>query len=402
MKIKGLTKVEKKIYYPKSNNNYSIFSYLYVTFETIIMMIEDIALTLVHGLGTKGIIHLVSVFGSSEAIFGATEQELISRAALSPTLARKIVKKESFGQAEKEIKHLEKHNIKAISSLSDDYPRLLLEIPDYPHVIYVQGSVDILHNRFLSMVGTREMSPYGERVCNRLVEQLSEIAPNTTIVSGLAFGIDVSCHRAALHYGLPTVAVLANSLPEVTPTQHRKIADEILNKGGALVTELHSQFKNKGNMFLLRNRIIAALSEGTIVVESPYEGGSLRTAEMAFEYNRTLMAVPARVDDKRSYGANMLIKQRKASMVCSGNDVAHELGWDITKRGFVPKHSAEMPLLSVEEKAVFDCFKEGEAVDLDSLLVRSQLDVSTLLAVLLGLELGGLVRVLPGKIYEKT
>lgn len=366
------------------------------------MTIDDIALTLQRGLGLKGIAHLLAMLGDAASVYAASESELINEVGLRPEIVRGIVAKESHKQAAAEMKYLTKQGLLAVASTDPEYPELLRECPDSPHVLYVRGDLAALHGKMLSVVGTRAITPYGQRMCDSLVGRLGEIEPDTVIVSGLAYGVDANAHRAALKQGLRTVAVIASPLPDITPSQHRALADEIVEKGGAIVTELHSQTKQNGSYFIPRNRIIAGMSEGTVVVESPSGGGSLSTADLADGYSRVLMAVPGRVGDRSSEGTNRLVVTRRAAMVCSGDDIARELGWDIVEPGFVPAHKVAAPLLNADEKRVMNCFGEGETVEMDSLAIRSGVPVGQLAASLLSLELAGLLRPLPGKRYEKV
>lgn len=366
------------------------------------MTVDDIALTLQHGLGTKTILHLLSIMGSAEAVYSAGRQELIDRTGLKEDLVKEIARKSAHSQAESELKYMRKHNISGIASTDEEYPALLLECNDYPHVLYAKGDINALHGTMLSVVGTRDSTPYGQRMCDVLIGRLSEIEPQTVIVSGLAFGIDANAHRAALRHGLRTVAVIANSLPEVTPTQHRSLSEEILANGGAIITELHSQTKQNGSFFIPRNRIIAGLSAGTIVVESPYKGGSLDTAEQALGYNRIIMAVPGRAGDKSSAGCNNLIRQQKASMVCYAEDIVRELGWDIETPGIIPQRTKEIIPLNDDEKRIMACFNTGETLDFDTLIVRSRIPAGQLMSILMGMELSGIIRLLPGRLYETT
>ena len=223
------------------------------------MEIEDIALAFTPGLGVKGCVHLLETFGSARGIFTATAEELTGKAELRPDIARSILARDGFGAAEKEMAHCRRHGITPVASTDENYPPLLREIPDYPHVIYVQGDPTALCGTMISMVGTRGRTSYGERMCRELVAGLAERVHGLCVVSGLAFGIDGDCHRAALACGAATVAVLANALPGVTPSAHASLAREILASGGALVTELHSRTRQNGSFFLARNRIIAAL-----------------------------------------------------------------------------------------------------------------------------------------------
>ena len=288
------------------------------------MAIDDIALTLVPGLGVKGVVHLLEVFGTAQAIFAASADELSGRAELRPDIARSIAARKSHPEAERELRHCRRHGITPLASTDDAYPALLREIPDYPHVLYIKGNAEVLSQRCLSMVGTRRISTYGQRLCDELVRGLTRI-PQVVVVSGLAFGVDVACHRAALAAGIPTVGVLANPLPDVTPAQHTSVALDMIERGGALISELHSQSKQRGTFYLARNRIIAGLSAGTVVIESPASGGSLATAHYADGYDRTVMAPPGRTTDANSFGTNSLIRNRKAQLVLTADDVIANL-----------------------------------------------------------------------------
>lgn len=293
-----------------------------------------------------------------------------------------------------------RNHIEIIASTDPDYPPLLRETPDFPAVLYVMGERRVLSQRCLTIVGTRQATPYGQTMCSRLIDGLAERVPRLCIVSGLAFGIDVAAHRAALAAKVPTVAVLANALPGVSPAQHAGVARDILAGGGALVTELHSQSKQKGNFYLARNRILAGLSAGCIVVESPDSGGSLFTAHCADSINRTVMAVPGRATDRSSAGTNHLIRNRKAQLVLSADDVIRELMWDLGEDPATFRPSAPTPELTAGETQLLGHFTD-DPVDLETLAARSGLDPGELAALLVGLELSGAIRQLPGNRYMK-
>lgn len=365
------------------------------------MQIEDIALTMTPGLGLKGIVHLLEVFGDAAHIFAASRAELIHRAELREQVADELLRKSGFAMAKRELKHCERHNIRAIASTDAEYPALLRETPDYPHVLYIQGNPEALSGRTLSVVGTRTATPYGQSETRRLVGQLAERIPNLSIISGLAFGIDVAAHRAAIEYSLPTVAVLANPLPDIAPVQHTDVARELLRSGGALLSELHSQTRIKGVHYLARNRLIAGLSAGCIVVESPAGGGSLVTAQYADDYHRTVMAVPGRISDRNSIGTNHLIRTQKARLVTSASDIVSELMWDL---GEDPVTFSEKPAttdLTRDEAGLLGCFRTSDPLSFDELHDLTGVEAGELSALLIGLELAGAVRQLPGNRYMK-
>lgn len=366
------------------------------------MTIEDIALQMTPGIGVKGAAHLLEVFGSARAIFEASAEELSERARLRPEPVRALLRKKAFPMAERELLYCHKHGIDAVASTDDGYPALLREIPDYPHVLYFKGAVEALSAPCLSVVGTRDATPYGQQMCNRIIEGLAARMPRLTIVSGLAFGIDVTAHHAALAAGLRTVAIVANPLPGVTPTQHTAVARDIIDHGGAVVTELHSQSKQNGSFYLARNRIIAGVSAGCLVVESHDTGGSLFTAHCADSYNRTVMAVPGRATDRASAGTNHLIRNRKAQLVMTADDIIDALMWDLGEDPAVLQQPRrELPPLSPEETRLLACFQDADPLPVEALAARSGLDPGTLSVRLVELELAGAVRQLPGNRYMK-
>ena len=335
------------------------------------MTIEDIALQMTPGIGVKGAVHLLGVFGSARDIFAAAPDELAGEAGLREEIAREIVRRRGFAAAEKELEHCRRNGIAAIASTDPEYPPLLREIPDYPHVLYIKGDTAALSARCLSMVGTRNATPYGQTMCNRLVEGLAAQVPGLCIVSGLAFGIDVAAHR------------------------------DILDHGGALVTELHSQTRQNGTAYIARNRIIAGLSAGCIVVESPDSGGSLVTAHCADDYDRSVMAVPGRATDRMSAGTNHLIRNRKAQLVLTADDIVRELMWDLGAEPATLRPKPATPQLTPDETGLLGCFRTDDPLSHETLSELSGLDPGELATLLVGLELAGAVRQLPGNRYMK-
>jgi DNA processing protein len=364
-------------------------------------MINDIALTLEYGLGPRTAAVLLEEFGSAAAVYAASPAELVRRGALRETLAEQISRKEFHKAAEAEIRDCKKHDITAVASTYDRSPPLMREMGDYPHVLYVRGDVGALQKRNISMVGTRKISTYGQTMCDRLVRELSERVPDLCIVSGLAFGIDIHCHRAALRYGVTTVAVLPCALPGILPSQHADIARDILEHGGAIVTECHSNSKQAGDFYIPRNRIIAGLSEGTVVVEAGHGSGALATADFAFGYNRILAAVPGRATDEVAFGTNNLIKNNRAAMVCSGEDIIRAVGWDLYDPEVGEKPAKPTPGLSDDARGLLGCFTSGDDIPVDALTELTALSQSELAPLLLELEFAGRVRRLPGGHYQK-
>ena len=364
------------------------------------MLFESIALSFVPNLGVRGAVHLVECFGSAEAVYAASESELIERADLRRDIAASIVARKGFSEAERELAYCSRNGITPLCSTNEAYPSLLREIDDYPIVLYVCGDVSALSRPSVAFVGTRKMSAYGQRMCEGLISSLKALVPDVSIVSGLAYGVDGASHRAALMAGATTVGVLANTLPSVAPVANERLAAEMVARGGALVTELNSQSKQNGRYFIPRNRIIAGLCAGVVVVESGESGGSLSTAAFADDYNRQVMAVPGRASDSTSRGCNLLIRNRKAQLVLSGEDIARELMWELGLDS-EPKVASKVVSLTDEERAFVGLF-DSEPIGIDELQVRSGLSSGELTLMLMNLELSGAVRPLPGKRYEKS
>lgn len=364
------------------------------------MTIEDFALLFTRGIGSRGAAHLIDYFGSAEALFGASRAELIEGAGLRSELAERILAREGMSLAEREIKYCRKHNIRALAATDEEYPSLLRDTPDRPHVLFVCGDVAALRGSMLSVVGTRAMTPHGQHITTSLVGDLATMVDDLVVVSGLAYGVDAAAHRAALAHGVRTVAVVANALPDVTPAAHRSLADDILRNGGAIVSELHSATRQNGTLFLARNRIIAALSAATLVAESPASGGSLATADIADSYHRVVLALPGRASDSASFGSNNLIRTGKARLVLTAADVLEDVGWQCS----VPTQScteSETLQLTDAQSRIYDIISSEQTIDMDTLLARSSMSFGELSMVIMELELKGVIRCLAGRKYEK-
>lgn len=364
-----------------------------------IMPLKDIALTFVPQLGVRGVAYLINYFGSAEAVYAASRDELLEGAQLREEVVRNILTECGMREAEREMAYCRRNGVTPISASSSLYPRLLRETDDFPAVLYACGNVESLNNRMVAFVGTRKMSSYGQMMCDRLVSELKEMVSDVTIVSGLAYGVDGACHRAAIACGATTIGVLANPLPNIAPSAHERMAAEFISRGGAIVSELNSQTKQNGRFFIPRNRIIAGMAAGTVVVESPESGGSLSTAAFADGYNRTVMAVPGRVTDGNSRGCNLLIRNRKAQIILSGRDIANELMWDLGLDSIEEPQREPLPLTDDEARLL--AYFDSEPISIDVLQQRSSLSMGELSLTLMNLELSGAIRPLPGKRYEK-
>lgn len=364
------------------------------------MLLDELALTFIPDLGIRGVAHLIDLYGDAATVYATSEHHLLCYAELRRDIALRVLQKVGYSDAEREMAYCAKQGIRITSYNDNDYPPLLREAPDRPHIIYSIGNIEALHSKhILSVVGTRRISSYGESVCAKIIPELAEMFPDLVVVSGLAFGVDAAAHRVALAAGVRTVGVIASKLPDVTPAQHRNLAKDILEHDGVIITELHSQTKQNGSYYIPRNRIIAGVAEGLLVVESPSNGGSLSTAKAADAYSRTIMAVPGRITDSRSEGTNHLIKTNVAQLVTSAADIASALGWEVA--GAMPEkmHFAPHQITS-KESSVYDIIADNsDGLTIDVIAEKSAFSVAEVSAILLNMELAGLVRQLPGRRY---
>lgn len=369
------------------------------------MTLEDLALLFTRGIGSRGAASLIEHFGSAEAIFAASRGELIEGAGLRADIAERILSGEGMKSARHEVEYCRKHNIRAIAATDAEYPAPLRETIDRPHILFVRGNVDALSQRTLSVVGTREASPAGIHSCDMLIAGLAAAVDELCIVSGLAYGIDAAAHRSALAHGVSTVAVVACSHPEITPAPHRTLAEDIIAHGGAIVTELHSATHQNGALFIARNRIIAGLGHGTLVVESPASGGALATADMADGYGRVVMATPGRITDPTSFGTNNLIRSGKARLVLTASDIIDDIGWQAKSNTIASTDNDRDELLaglSSAERMIYLAFDKASTLDWPQLIDATGLSMGELAMVVMDLELKGLIRALPGKRYERV
>ena len=285
------------------------------------MTIEDIALQMTPGIGVKGAVHLLGIFGDARGIFAAAPEELAMKAALREDIIRNIVHRKGFAAAEKELGYCRRNSIVAIASTDPEFPALLREIPDYPHVLYLKGNAAALSARCVAMVGTRACTPYGTQSAEKIAYGLAK--QGALVVSGAARGIDSAAHRGALRAGGVTVAVLGNGLDVVYPEENAGLYRDIAATG-ALLSEYPPGTAAEGWHFPIRNRIISGLCLATVVVEAPLErSGALITANTALEQGRDVFAVPGPIDASASRGCNRLIADG-AGLVSESWDILRE------------------------------------------------------------------------------
>ena len=307
---------------------------------------------------------------------------------------------EAWNKAQKEVAFIHKHGIEVVTIQDEAYPFRLRECVDAPLVLYVKGKVNLNEGKFLSIVGTRGASERGKDLTRKLVLDLSRKVDNLTIVSGLAYGIDVAAHKAALEAGLPTIIVPGHGLDRIYPLPNRQVAVEALKNGG-LVTEYPSEIEPEGFRFVERDRIIAALSDATVVVESKARGGSLITASDAFDYNRSVFAFPGRPEDINSQGCNQLIRDQKAALIENADDLINAMMWD-TK-------TAERQLAMAELEEGIDPLAiellqhmrgKEEDIHINQLVMEVDGSYQEVVAQMTFLEMMGYVRAIPGGFYH--
>lgn len=357
------------------------------------------ALSMISGIGCITAKRLIAHFGSIEDIFRANKKDFLKVQGIGKVLADGIQNTNALERAEKELEFTQKNEIDILFFLDDNYPEKLKYCEDAPIILYYKGTEKLNHQKILSIVGTRNATLQGKDNCNKLIDDLKISGHKPIIVSGLAYGIDVCAHQAALKNDLATVAVLGHGLHTVYPAAHKNIAEKIIEHGG-LLTEFANNSKLDSSNFVRRNRIIAGIADATIVVESAKKGGSLITADLANSYNRDVFAYPGRVNDKYSTGCNWLIKTNRATLMENISDLEYILGWQHN-----PKQAVQKQLfveLNSDEKIIINILdEEEEELSIDIIALKANMPVSKVSALLLNLEFSGLIRSLPGKMYKK-
>lgn len=300
--------------------------------------------------------------------------------------------------AEDEMAYNDSNRIRELYFTDDDYPRLLQQCSDSPLMLYVLGDCDFNNSRIVSIVGTRHATGYGVNFVNNLVADLTAKVDNIVIVSGLAYGIDIAAHRAALNSHLPTIGVVAHGLSTIYPSSHRNDAAQIVHSGGMIISEYrHDATIHKGN-FLARNRIVAGIAECLVVAESAAKGGALVTARIASEYSRDVFALPGRTSDIYSQGCNSLIARNVAHLVSDADDIIEVMGWETKAEAGTQK--CLFPELTAEEVKVVDYLREKGDARLNNISVDTGIAVPRLMSVMVNLEFKGVVITFPGGSYR--
>lgn len=339
---------------------------------------------------------IVSV-GDEVQIFKERKSTLEKINGIGTHVTQHLFDQQNLEAALREREYILKENIDYTYFLDQDYPSELHHCIDSPILLFKDGNINLKSDKIISIVGTRNMSAYGRDFCEKLIEELSIYDP--IIVSGFAYGVDICAHKAALKHNLQTVAVLAHGFETIYPKVHKKFVLPI-NEHGGFLTEFWSDEEPLRENFLKRNRIVAGMSKATIIIESGSKGGSLVTADIANSYNKDVFAVPGRASDIFSKGCNQLIKKNRAHLLTSAKDIVEMLNWDLKKVSNKSQQQSLFVALNEEEQLVYDFLHQNGKQGLDTIALACQLPLFSLSSLLLQMELKGILKPLPGKMYE--
>ena len=357
-------------------------------------ILYEVALSLIPGIGNVTAKQLISYCGSAQEVFKKPRGKLMKIPNIGPKMADAIIGSKVLHQAEAELGIAEKLGAEILFYTSANYPKRLSKIINAPILLYYKGQAHLNADKVLSIVGTRRATNYGKEFIEKLLAELKTL-DDLLIVSGLAYGIDIQAHKVSLKNDLPTVGVMANGLDMVYPADHKEIAKNMLNHGG-LLTENKFGTKPDAPKFPERNRIIAGVADAVLVVEAAVSGGALITAEIANSFDIEVMAVPGGINQKYSEGCNKIIKEHKAHLVTSAADIISLLNWDIPKNSLKKKLTIA---LDDQEKTIYDLLTTKEH-QIDELSYKSRIPIGKLPAILLNMELKGILKVHPGQKYR--
>ncbi len=362
-------------------------------------LLYQLALTLIPNIGPVQAKILLQ-HCNAEEIFHAKKSFLEKIEGIGPIRAASIAAFKDFSQAEEEIKFIEKYKIKPLFVTDTAYPKRLLNCYDSPTLLFYKGDADLNAAKMVAIVGTRSHTDYAKQVTEKLVKELTE--QNITVVSGLAFGVDGIAHKAAVKNGLSTIGVLAHGLDQIYPAEHAGLAKDMIKHKGGLLTEFRSKSKPDKHNFPTRNRIVAGMSDATIVIETGLKGGSMITAELANSYNKDVFAIPGKVTDVKSSGCNYLIKNNKAMLLTDAAELIQVMQWeDKAQRKKEKRSQRELFIeMTADEKIVVAILREKEAVHIDEINGKSGLSSSAVAGAMLNLELQGVISSKPGKMYN--
>lgn len=355
-----------------------------------------LALLKVEGVGDIMAKKLLTHFGKAETVFTTKTNQIAAIDGVGAVLLKNLKDKSIFEKASRELDFIKSNDIKVSFFQDENYPERLKHCFDSPVLIFSAGNMNLKNKRIISIVGTRQITSYGTDFCRKLIEDLAPLDP--VIVSGFAYGVDIVAHQIAMENNLQTIGVLAHGLNQIYPKTHKKYVAKMEENGG-FITEFWSSSNPDKENFVRRNRIVAGMTEATIVIESADKGGSLITANLANDYNRDVFAVPGRVTDKYSQGCNDLIKTQKANVLSSAADLIYMLNWDIEKKVKSIQKSLFVDLEPDEQKVYDFLIKNGKEL-LDIIALQCDFPIFKISGVLLNMELKGVIRPLPGKLFE--
>ena len=367
-------------------------------------IISAIALTKLKGLSLLNARTLLDAVGSAHEVI-AHRKDIVG---IIPDASQRLVTAfaeadAALKEAEREMQFIEQKNLKVFTLTDEDYPQRLRECEDAPLVLYYCGNANLNAMRIISIVGTRKCSEYGREVCNNFIADLKRYYPDALIVSGLAYGIDICAHRAALENSMSTVGVLAHGLDNIYPSMHRQTAADMVHRQGGLLTEYTTHTTPERGNFVRRNRIVAGLCDACIVVESAERGGSLITAELAMEYNRDVFAFPGRVYDEASRGCNNLIRRQQATLLTCAADLLDAMGWENPLKKTSKPEAVQQELfpdLTDEERALVNTLKDVDDKHINQIAIDANIPYSRASMILFDLEMKGVVRALGGARYK--
>lgn len=355
-----------------------------------------LALLKVDGIGDIMAKKLLSHCGNAEAVFSTKKNQIAAIDGIGASLLKNLQDKTVFEKAAKELEFINSNDIQVSFFQDENYPERLKHCFDSPVLIFSAGNINLQNKRIISIVGTRQITSYGTEFCKKLIEDLAPLDP--VIVSGFAYGVDILAHQLAMENNLQTIGVLAHGLNQIYPKTHKKYVAKMEENGG-FITEFWSSSNPDKENFVRRNRIVAGMTEATIVIESADKGGSLITANLANDYNRDVFAVPGRVTDKYSQGCNDLIKTQKAHVLSSAADLVYMLNWDLEKK-VKPIQKSLFIDLDPDEQKVYDFLLKNGKELLDMIALECDFPIFRISGILLNMELKGVIRPLPGKLFE--
>ena len=363
-------------------------------------LVYKIALSLIPGIGSITAKSLIAYTGTAELVFKQKEKALRLIPGVGSILSKNIVSTQVVTRAQHEVEFLQKNNIKALFYLDEDYPQRLLGCSDAPIILYVKGDPLLNANKVISIVGTRHATEYGRKMVDQFISALAERGYRLLIVSGLAYGIDIQSHKSALRNAMPTVAVMGHGLETVYPAMHTAVAREMIENQGGLISDFVSNSPIDRTNFLRRNRIIAGLSDATIVVESAKKGGALVTAEIANSYNRDVFAFPGKVGELYSEGCHFLIKSNRAVLIEGVADLEYVMNWSAVQSKSDAIQQCLFYDFTPDEKLIVELLRNEGETAIDLICIKTGLQMNKVSPTLLNLEFGGIVKGLPGKVFK--